>query len=224
MAEIIEPPRTLKSKVGGSGAVSAEMLARADDAIAKLAVEYPDLAMQDVDALAALVEKAAADPKLRAQWLEQIFEASDEIRGLGAMFDYPLITSIADSLCSITEHLDTFDDKGVEIARAHLEAMHAVITNRVTGDKNEVGQQIAAAWKSRSTNMRRTRACWCRTQIRTVPHWRTSSQKFANACCYAVRNWFTTIGQALNMFWATTARYYGCLTTRSPTPVIRPIP
>lgn len=145
MAEIIEPPRTLKSKVGGSGAVSAEMLARADDAIAELAVEYPDLAMQDVDALAALVEKAAADPKLRAQWLEQIFEASDEIRGLGAMFDYPLITSIADSLCSITEHLETFDDKGVEIARAHLEAMHAVITNRVTGDKNEVGQQIAAA-------------------------------------------------------------------------------
>ena len=122
MAEIIEPPDTIKSKVSGSGAVSAEMLARADDAVAELAVEYPDLAMQDVDALAALVENAAADPKRRPQLLEQIFEASDEIRGLGAMFNYPLITSIADSLCSISEHLETFDDKGVEIARAHLDS------------------------------------------------------------------------------------------------------
>ncbi len=145
MANIIEPPDTLKSKVSGSGAVSAEMLARADDAIAELAVEYPDLAKQDVDALAEMVEKAAADPEQRAQWLEQIFEASDEIRGLGAMFNYPLVTSIADSLCSITEHSETFDDRGVEIARSHLEAMHAVIANRVTGEANEVGQQIATA-------------------------------------------------------------------------------
>ena len=144
MAKLMEPP-SLKSKVSGSGAVSAEMLARADDAIAELAVEYPDLAMQDVDTLAELVEKAASDPEQRAQWLEQIFEASDEIRGLGAMFNYPLVTSIADSLCSITEQAETFDDKGVEIARSHLEAMHAVIANRVTGEENEVGQQIAAA-------------------------------------------------------------------------------
>lgn len=37
------------------------------------------------------------------------------------------------------------DDKGIEIARAHLEAMHAVIVNKVTGDENEIGQQIASA-------------------------------------------------------------------------------
>ncbi len=145
MAKIIESPLDLKSKVSGGGAVSAEMLARADSAIAEIAVEYPNLALQDIDKLAAIVETAASEPSQRDHWIEQIYEASDEIRGLGTMFNYPLITSIADSLCSITEHADAFDDKGIEIARAHLEAMHAVIVNKVTGDENEIGQQIASA-------------------------------------------------------------------------------
>jgi hypothetical protein len=145
MAKIIESPLDLKSKVSGSGAISAEMLARADSAIAEIAVEYPSLALQDIDELAALVETAASDQSQRDRWIEQIYEASDEIRGLGTMFNYPLITSIADSLCSITEHAEVIDEKGIEIARAHLEAMHAVIVNKVTGDENEIGQQIASA-------------------------------------------------------------------------------
>ena len=145
MAKIIDSPLELKSKVSGSGTVSTEMLARADAAIAEIAVEYPSLALQDIDELTALVETPVSDPNQRDRWIERIYDASDEIRGLGTMFNYPLITSIADSLCSITEHADAFNDKGIEIARAHLEAMHAVIVNKVTGDENEIGQQIASA-------------------------------------------------------------------------------
>ena len=58
MAKIMESPLELKSKVSGGGAVSTEMLARGDAAIAEIAVEYPSLALQDIDELTALYQTA----------------------------------------------------------------------------------------------------------------------------------------------------------------------
>ena len=66
------------------------------------------------------------------------------MRGQGTSFDYPLMTRICESLCRFTDELEQVDQKALDLVRTHIEAMRAVITHKVTGEKNELAEQIAS--------------------------------------------------------------------------------
>ncbi len=54
------------------------------------------------------------------------------------------MTRICDSLCRFTEDLKLLDQKAMDLVRTHIEAMRAVIAHKVTGEDNELAQQIAS--------------------------------------------------------------------------------
>ncbi|MBV1928729.1 MAG: hypothetical protein KUG81_04380 [Gammaproteobacteria bacterium] len=65
------------------------------------------------------------------------------MKGQGGTFGYPLITSFADSLYGFTiQRPDEIVDKQIELVKAHLDAMRAVIRGRVSGSGGEIGQSL----------------------------------------------------------------------------------
>lgn len=143
-AQIINPPHMIKNKVSGSGGPSAEMLAKAEAAISKMADDYPTWAIHDVDRLGDMLKSAKTGVGNGKELLDEAFKLAHDMRGQGGSFGYPLMTRIANSFCRYVEKLEEVDKSALEICNAHVTSMHAVLTNRVKGDGGKIGAQIAA--------------------------------------------------------------------------------
>ena len=141
--QVINPPNMIKTKVSGSGGPSPAMLERAEEAINRLSDDYPKWAMKDIDTLCALMDEAEETDEARIDNLRQIFKLAHDMRGQGGSFGYPLMTRVGSSLCRFTEVLNNPDERAMKVVRAHVEAMRAVITNRVKGDGDAIGREIA---------------------------------------------------------------------------------
>lgn len=142
--QFITPPHSIRLKVSGSGGPTPEMLAKAEAAINKLSDDYPTWAIKDVEKLSAMVraiDPAAADVKEK---VDECFRMAHDMRGQGGSFGYPLMTRIANSFCRFIEAVPNIDAPAVAICAAHVDAMHAVISNKVSGTGGEIGGQIAA--------------------------------------------------------------------------------
>ncbi|MCB2106547.1 MAG: hypothetical protein KDE14_02545, partial [Rhodobacteraceae bacterium] len=63
-------------------------------------------------------------------------------RGQGGTFGYPLITVFAKSLYDVTKPPCPHDDAMLEIVKAHIDTMRAVIREKIEGDGGEIGQQL----------------------------------------------------------------------------------
>lgn len=139
----------LKEKaLGGGGPPSfdLEALKKAEAEFEKLAEEYPDWVQ---DSLAALSEEwtgaASCSPKERAPHFSKINDLAHEMRGQGGTFGYPLISAFGKSLFSFTGPQAGRSDNHMEIIKAHIDAMKAVIGGRVEGDGGETGRQLEKA-------------------------------------------------------------------------------
>lgn len=141
---MMEPPQLLRSKVTGGGGPSMEMLKNADDEIKEVGSKYAEWTIQDIEKLFALLQQAMENPADRSKQITEIFGISHDMRGQGTSFNYPLMTRICDSLCRFTEDLKLLDQKAMDLVRTHIEAMRAVIAHKVTGEDNELAQQIAS--------------------------------------------------------------------------------
>jgi len=141
--QVINPPNLIKAKVSGSGGPTPDMLERAEEAIERLSDDYPKWAMKDIDTLCTLMEEAEQTDESRLESLQQIFKLAHDMRGQGGSFGYPLMTRVGSSLCRFTEVLNNPDERAMKVVRAHVEAMRAVIVNRVKGDGGAIGREIA---------------------------------------------------------------------------------
>ena len=138
--QFFDPPNLLKLKVG-EGRIDPEALLRAERAIASLAKDYLDWAAQDTIRLDAALRAAQAPEADRGSALHQLFLVAHDMKGQGGTFGYPLVSRIGDSLCRLIER--TGGEANLKVVAAHVEAIRAVLANRVEGDDDATGRQIA---------------------------------------------------------------------------------
>ncbi len=77
--------------------------------------------------------------------MAEVNRIAHELRGQGGTFGYPLITLFAKSLYETTAYPCREDDANLEICRAHLDTLRAVIREKMEGDGGEVGRQLMMA-------------------------------------------------------------------------------
>ena len=80
------------------------------------------------------------DPKTHVLTINQI---AHELRGQGAIFDYPLLTSFGQSLYQAT--LDTrgkISDNRLRLIEAHIDALRVVFNKRVRGNGGKIGAEL----------------------------------------------------------------------------------
>lgn len=124
--------------------IADEVLAKAEAAIDRLAIEYPRHAGRDIADMDRYVESMASDRDNRPAHYNEILRIAHDVRGQGALFGYPLITRCAGSLCRATRLLEAHDHAILGIVRAHVAAMQAILETGAVGVENRTALAIAA--------------------------------------------------------------------------------
>lgn len=146
-------PNYLRQKMGLVGAhqrfiLPENVLAAAEQNLKREAEGFLGWAKTYLDNLSQKVLYAKDLSGGRAGTFEEINLIAHELRGQGGTFGYPLITIFAKSLYDATKPPGPQDDAMIEIVKAHIDAMRAVMRDKIAGDGGTVGQQLFKALKA----------------------------------------------------------------------------
>jgi chemotaxis protein histidine kinase CheA len=139
----------LKDKTAGLGGgdgffeIDASAMKKAEEALASAAQDYPDWVMATITKLVELHQLCVSSPPSRRPTFEQIRRIAHDLKGQGGTFGYPLVTSFATSLHRFASMREGIEDEHVEIIKAHIDSMRAVVRDRVSGDGGDIGKALA---------------------------------------------------------------------------------
>jgi CheY-like chemotaxis protein len=149
-------PNYLKQKMGSNAQrqpfiLPEDVLAAAEQQLKREADGFLDWAKQFLDRLSRQVTEAKQISGERTQNFEEINLIAHELRGQGGTFGYPLITVFGKSLYELTKPPCRQDDANLEIVKAHIDTMRAVLREKIEGDGGEMGQALFKALKAAIT-------------------------------------------------------------------------
>ncbi|MES1156172.1 MAG: Hpt domain-containing protein [Alphaproteobacteria bacterium] len=123
-----------------------EAVARADQALQAMSGSFRQWLDQEVGRLQS-ARMIAAELGWTDEGLDPVLMAAHDLKGMGATYDYPLITQIAGSLCKLID-----SEEGKAAARAapalvcaHIDAIRAAARDGVKTDSHPVGQALLRA-------------------------------------------------------------------------------
>jgi CheY-like chemotaxis protein len=145
-------PNYLKQKMGSNAqrqpfVLPEDVLVAAEQNLKREAEGFLDWAKAYLDKLSKQVALAKELSGERNANFEEINLIAHELRGQGGTFGYPLITVFGKSLYDVTKPPCRQDDAGLEIVKAHIDTMRAVLREKIAGDGGEIGQQLFKALK-----------------------------------------------------------------------------
>ncbi len=140
-------PNFLKQKMGSNAMrsdfiIPNSILQEAEQALKREAEGFIGWAKEYLNRLSQQVSDAKLRTGDRTPAFEEINLIAHELRGQGGTFGYPLITVFAKSLYDVTKPPCNQDDNTLEIVKAHIDAMRAVMREKIEGDGGEVGQTL----------------------------------------------------------------------------------
>ncbi len=142
-AQVIPPSNNLKLKVGGGRfSLDADSIARAEAALKSLSGQFAQW-MQDE-----LVKLEAARSEVRTKGLtpetaEALYMRAHDLKGLGATYEFPLVTRIAASLCRLIDEPAARMSAPMTLVDAHINAIKAVVRDDIKSDDHPMGRAIA---------------------------------------------------------------------------------
>jgi hypothetical protein len=149
-AEVIQVPNMLKLKVGGRGGIDMAAIAKAEAALKSLSGNFAQWLNDEI------VKLEAARQEVRAQGLtpatvETLYLRAHDLKGLGATYEFPLITRLAGSLCKLIDDPATRLSAPMFLVDAHIDAIKACVRDDIKVDTHPVGKVLAAELEGRVT-------------------------------------------------------------------------
>jgi CheY-like chemotaxis protein len=145
----------LRSKVAGGmvgpnikGEIPKNLIEEAERQLDRSGVDFTIWTSDYIDKLSEICSEAMMASGNRRGYLRDIHGLALELRVQGATFGYPLITEVAKMLYHFTISEERRDDKiELEIAKCHIDAMRAVINDKIHGDGGIIGQDLLQSLK-----------------------------------------------------------------------------
>lgn len=141
----INPPNLLKQRVG-SGGIAKERIAKAEQVIEETQLDFLPYAQEYLkelgDAIKGMDSFASDNDKSFDDLVLELTKPTMKLKANGGMFGYALVSDVADILL---EFLETFKDvnKDVQmIMKAHENALHVIIKNKLKGDGGTEGDKL----------------------------------------------------------------------------------
>ena len=127
----------------------AEAIARAEAALKGLADNFQAWMNEDVEKLEAARQAARLTGFDEAK-TEELFCRAHDVKGLGTTYEYPLATAIAGSLCKLIDGVEAraLARKNPSLIEAHVDAIRAIVRDRVKNAEDPVGKAIAATLRT----------------------------------------------------------------------------
>jgi len=155
---VFNQPNLLKSRAAEAGGKSFDDLVHeGDNVIAEHHTDYRDVANSDLVELRALLNRIKAAPEESAAQLKGLFRIAHDMKGQASTFGYPVITSVADSLCRFVEKIEATGHpiaenirSVTEIVGLHLDALRLLLQHDVKGPGVQLEVQLMSGLKAAS--------------------------------------------------------------------------
>jgi len=147
-AEVIQVPNMLKLKVGGRGGIDMAAIAKAEAALKSLSGNFAQWLNDEIVKLEAARQDVRAQG-LTAATVETLYLRAHDLKGLGATYEFPLITRLAGSLCKLIDDPATRLAAPMFLVDAHIDAIKACVRDDIKVDTHPVGKVLAAELEGR---------------------------------------------------------------------------
>lgn len=139
--QVINAPNTLKLRLGGGkfGGIDAAAIAKAEAALKSLSGNFSEW-MQDELAKLEAARQTIRVSGLNAETAEGLYFRAHDLKGLGATYEFPLVTRIAASLCKLIDDPDTRQSAPMFLVDAHIDAIRAAVRDDIKTDTHPVGK------------------------------------------------------------------------------------
>ena len=140
--QVIPVPNTLKLKVGGRfGAIDPSAIAKAEAALKSLSGNFAQWLQDEVVKLENARARVRAEGA-NAETMEQLYLRAHDLKGLGATYEFPLITRIAASLCRLIDDKEKRVGAPIMLIDAHIDAIKAAVRDNIKTDEHPVGRAL----------------------------------------------------------------------------------
>ena len=147
--QLIQVPNTLRLKVGGRfGAIDPSAIAKAEAALKSLSGNFAQWLQDEVVKLEAARQRVKAEG-LTAETMESLYLRAHDLKGLGATYEFPLITRIAASLCRLIDDKAKRLTAPMALVDAHIDGVKAAIRDNIKTDDHPVGQVLVTELERR---------------------------------------------------------------------------
>ena len=139
--QVINAPNTLKLRLGGGkfGGIDAAAIAKAEAALKSLSGNFTEWMQDELNKLEA-ARQAIRVTGLNAETAETLYFRAHDLKGLGATYEFPLVTRIAASLCKLIDDPDTRQSAPMFLVDAHIDAIRAAVRDDIKTDTHPVGK------------------------------------------------------------------------------------
>ncbi|MNK15706.1 hypothetical protein D3C87_338550 [compost metagenome] len=146
--QVIRPPNPLRAKVGGFGGIDANAIAKAEAALKAMSDQFGQWLQDEIVKL----DQAQADIRAKgytSETAEALYFRAHDLKGLGATYQYPLVTRIAGSLCRMMDDADKRMQAPIAVLDAHVDGIRAVVRDGIQTDEHPVGRELAETLEAR---------------------------------------------------------------------------
>ena len=147
-AQVIQVPNTLKQKVGGIPALDAGAIAKAEAALKQLSGNFGQWLNDEL----AKLDAARAEVKakgLTVETTEALYFRAHDLKGLGATYEFPLVTKLAGSLCKLIDDPAKRTTAPMVLVDAHIDAIKAVVRGDIRDPEHPVGRTLTTELETR---------------------------------------------------------------------------
>ncbi|AQR61448.1 Hpt domain-containing protein [Brevundimonas sp. LM2] len=142
-AQVTSPPNLLRAKVGGGfSGINADAIARAEEALKAMSGQFGQWLQDEVTKLDAAQARIRAEG-YDAQTAEGLYFRAHDLKGLGATYQYPLVTRLAGSLCRLMDDPIKRMEAPMLLIDAHIDAIRAVVRDQIQTDDHPTGRVLA---------------------------------------------------------------------------------
>ena len=146
--KFITPPNNLRQKqklAGVTGTIDANWMEAAERSMLTAKFDYLAAVQEDLTRLTAAYDTALKDPANRAEHVRALYAEVQGVKGQGASFGYPLVSTVGAQLARFIEDAgDDLTDAQLEVVKVHVEAIRLIITQKMEGDGGPIGQKVVA--------------------------------------------------------------------------------
>ncbi len=147
--QVIQVPNTLRLKVGGRlGGIDPAAIARAEAALKSLSGNFAEWMQDELTKLETARQRVRSEG-LNPETAEGLYLRAHDLKGLGATYEYPLVTRIAGSLCKMIDDPAKRMEAPMFLVDAHIDAIKAAVKHGIQTDTHPMGKSIVEELEAR---------------------------------------------------------------------------
>ncbi|WP_174301755.1 Hpt domain-containing protein [Caulobacter sp. S45] len=150
--QVFAAPTVLRDRLGPRfGRIDPEAIAKAEAALKGLSSQFGQWLQDEVTKLEAAREAIRTEGATRAT-IDKLFTNAHDLKGLGATYEFPLITRIAGSLCKLLGDGDERVSTPMALVDAHVNTIRAAVRDNIRDSDNPIGQALASELEKRTAD------------------------------------------------------------------------